>query len=215
MTKQKVLLHNIFLYLGMFTLWSLWQIYAEPIAFPGASWGVWVSAFVKGVIWTTPMFLLWKREGWLVQPSKAFFSPFPWLPCLGMLCAALCFLYTVRIAAGRQNTVLIWEHIFLLSSISAGVIEEIAFRGLLFNRLAPKTGIFPAAMMNGLMFALFHYPQLIIGQGWEQLASPRFLMLFCVGGLFSLAFARWKNLWLLIIVHSSWNIFSYLFTLTG
>lgn len=215
MTKQKTLLHNLCLFMGSYTLWSLWQIYAEPTLLSGVNWGTYGSVLVKGVIWTTPMFLIWKREGWLVRPSKAFFSPLPWLPCLGMLCAAVCFLYTIRLAAGRQNAGFSWEYSFLLFSVSAGVIEEVAFRGLLFNRLAPALGIFPAAMMNGLMFALFHYPRLLVGQGWMQLASPRFLMLFCVGTLFSLAFARWKNLWLLIIVHSVWNILSYLFALTG
>lgn len=215
MTKQKVFLHNMCLYLGMYAIWSLWQIYAKPISFPGTNWGIYGSVFVKGVIWTTPMFLIWKLEGWLVQPSKAFSSPFPWLPCFGMLCATVCFLHTIRIIVGRQNTVVVWEHVFLLFSISAGVIEEIAFRGVLYNRLAPAVGIIPAAMMNGLMFALFHYPRLLIGQGWIQMFSARCLMLFFVGTIFSLAFARWKNLWLLIIVHSFWNILSYLFSLAG
>ena len=116
---------------------------------------------------------------------------------------------------GRKNAVVVWENIFLLFSISAGVIEEISFRGLLFNRLAPAIGIFPAAMMNGLMFALFHYPTLLIGQGFTQILSSRGLMLLCVGTIFSLAFARWKNLWLLIIVHSIWNVLTYLFALSG
>lgn len=213
--KQKALITNICLYLALYAIWSLWQIYAERTLSNQIIWGSIGSILIKGVIWTTPMFLLWKREGWLVQPSKAFISSFPWLPCFGMLCATVCFLYTVRIAAGRQNAILFWEPIFLLFSISAGVIEEIAFRGILFNRLAPAIGIRPAAMMNGLMFALFHYPGLLLGRGWIQLVSPRLLMLLCVGTLFSLAFARWKNLWLLIIVHSFWNILSHMFALVN
>lgn len=201
------------LYTGMLITWSLWQVFVQPL-FPADGWPAALHAVaVKAIVWNCPMIAYLKKDGWKIAPKEMFLSPFPWFPCLAMLCVSVMFLHTVRITTGRVNTFLIWDHIFLLFSASAGIIEEISFRGFLFNRQAASVGTLPAAIMNGVLFALFHYPVLIIGQGFAQLFSPRFVMLLVVGILFSLAFARWKNIWLTIIVHTCWNVFSYLWAL--
>lgn len=212
--KQRVRENVLIFYVGMFAAWSLWQIFLQPLV-PLTGWGAAIHAsLVKGVIWVCPMVLFWKKDGWKIAPKEMFRSPYPWLPCLAMLCVTAMFLHTVRIAAGRLNTVVFWQSIFLFASFSAGIIEEISFRGFLFNRQAASMGTLPAALWNGVLFALFHYPSLIVGQGLEQLISLRCLMLFAVGILFSLAFARWRNIWLTIVVHSAWNVLSYLWALT-
>lgn len=96
-------------------------------------------------------------------------------------------------------------------AVSAAVIEEIAFRGFLFNRQLPDIGVLPAAVYNGVLFALFHFPQFLIGQHLGALVSFRFWLIVAMGGIFSLSFFRWKNLGMNIVIHSYWNLLSYIF----
>ncbi len=207
---------SIALYLLMYFAWSAWQSLLLPgIAIAGPV-GIGLSIAVKAAIWLIPPLILLKdKDAWLIWPKEMFLTAFPWLGCLAMLCFSAAFLHTVRLAVGRQNTFVAWDHMFLALSISAGVIEELCFRGFLFNRQAALWGTVPAALLNGLQFMLFHYPGLILGRGFGELISARSLMLFAVGSWFSLSFAKWKNIWVLIIVHSVWNILSYYFALAG
>lgn len=177
---------------------------------------IWINILVKGVVWIVPLLLLLRNDkAWLIKPTRMFCLTLPWFACVGMLCVSTAFLHTVRLMTGRENTFVIWEGIFLVLSISAGVIEEISFRGFIFNRQASTIGKIPAAIINGFLFEVFHYPQLILGKGLTELFTLRSLLLWSVGFLFSLAFAKWKNIILLIIVHSFWNVLSYIFALSG
>lgn len=177
----------------------------------------WLDAFMKALIWVGPLFgaIISKKSCWFEFPGRVFCTSFPLVPLLAMLCATVCFLYTVRVANGLQNTLVLWNWYYLLFSLSAGVIEEISFRGFFFNRMAKPLGVVPAALANGALFALYHYPEVIMRFQFGGLFSLRFVMLYVVGVLFCLAFAKWRNLWLTIIVHSVWNLTSYLWALAG
>ena len=203
----------LLVYIGMYAAWSLWQIFAQPLLIgPG-----WIPSLlniaVKALIWLGPLVFYRKAQGWKIAPREMFTSPFPWFGCLAMVCGSVAFLQTVRILSGRMDSHLIWDPIFILFSASAGVIEEISFRGFIFNRQAAFAGMLPAALINGMLFAVFHYPSWIIGQGFLLFFTWRFWMLVVVGILFSMAFAKWKNIWLTIAVHTFWNLLSYLWAL--
>ena len=103
---------------------------------------------------------------------------------------------------------------FILFSVSAGVIEELAFRGGYFHLLEEHIGFWPAALINGAMFTLMHYPGLIIGN-FSGLISLRTLLIFTMGIVFCFMYHKWKNLALNMTVHTVWDILSYLFCLAG
>lgn len=176
----------------------------------------WVNLFVKGIMWGSPFLcaVIYKNDHGLVSARDMFCSSFPVVPLVAMVCASVCFLYTVRTVAGLQNTMVFWNWRLLILSVSAGVIEELSFRGFFFNQMASSVGVFYAAIINGVIFALYHYPG-IFWYPYENILSLRFLMLFMVGVIFCLAFAKWKNVWLTIIVHTVWNFISYLWALAG
>lgn len=206
---------SLIIFFAAYLCWSAWQLFVAPkIAF----WDgfIWLNVVIQGVVWICPALLVFfaKRDGWLEFPGRMFCTSFPSIPFLGMLCGTVCFLYTVRIFSGLQNTYVLWDWNFLLFALSAGVIEELFFRGFLFNRMGNALGVLPGAMINGLLFALYHFPGVICSD-FSGFFSLRLLMLFAVGVLFCLAFARWKNLWLTILVHSIWNLISYLWALAG
>ena len=183
------------------------------------SWGgmLWFRTLVKCLLLVGPFLLalLFKKDGWLEPPGRMFCTSFPFVPFVAMLCGTVCFLYTVRIANGLQEVAVTWSWSFLLLSVSAGAIEELFFRGFFFNRTATSLGVWGAAFLNGAAFALYHYPELFVRLEFAGIPSLRFLMLFVVGVIFCLAFAKWRNLLLIIIVHTVWNLISYLWALAG
>ena len=213
--KRKTLIAYFAIYLSLCLCWSAWSLLVVPQI---ASWSgfLWLNTLIKCLLWVSPFLLalLSKKDGWLEPPGRMFCTSFPFIPFLGMLCGTVCFLYTVRVFHGLQNTYVLWDWNFLLFAVSAGLIEELFFRGFLFNRMGNALGVLPGAMINGLLFALYHFPG-VICLDFSGFFSLRLLVLVAVGVLFCLAFARCKNLWLTILVHSIWNLISYLWALAG
>lgn len=76
----------------------------------------------------------------------------------------------IVIGFGDPNWVSMWEidtvnidsSVFILDSITAiifaPIVEELAFRGVLFNRLKIRTGIVPAMIISSFIFAIGHEP---------------------------------------------------------
>ena len=194
-------------------LWALWQKWA--ILPYGALSAVVDAVVIKGILWAVPFLLVLQRFAGLVEGRRLFAEPFPWLPCVVILCLSAAFLFTVRLLNGLVNTYPIFDPLSLLFSLSAGVIEEFCFRGGYFNIVEPKLGFWPAAVLNGAAFTLYHYPGLFFGESWVQLLSLRALLIFVMGVLFCWMFRKWRNLALNMTVHAIWDILSYLFCLTG
>lgn len=107
---------------------------------------------------------------------------------------------------------------FALESFSVGLFEEIIFRGLilvvLLDRL-PSTvkGTFLAVVISSLIFGVTHLFNIFTG------ASVGFTLLqvsysFLMGLMWAVVFIKTKNIWMSIILHSSYNFFGMvLFTL--
>lgn len=76
-------------------------------------------------------------------------------------------------------------------------------------------GFWPAAVTGGVLFTLYHYPELLFGGSFARLLSWRAGLIFVMGIVFSWMFRRWRNLALNMTVHTVWNILSYLFCIAG
>ena len=150
----------------------------------------------------------------LLRPQTLFGAPFPWLPCLILLCVSTAFLFTIRLLNGLQNTYIVFEWMFIVFSLSAGVLEELSFRGGFFAMTEDRLGFWGAALLNGAMFTLYHYPELLLGQ-WQGLISWRCLLIFVMGFVFCWMYRKWRNLALNMVVHTFWDVLSFLFCLAG
>lgn len=201
---------TLLVYFFMWLAWAAWSVFIVPLLHPGIVLAVIDSVAVKGFIWLVPLILYRKQLSF----QNAFQAPFPWLICLVILCAVTAFLHTIRLLNGLQNTHMIFDPMFIVFSLSAGVIEELNFRGGFFRLHEKAVGLWPAALINGAMFMLYHYPALMIGQ-WHSLISLRSVLIFVMGIAFCWMYEKWRNLALNMTVHTVWNILSYLFCLTG
>lgn len=215
-TEWSVLL-SVIIFIFQWLLWGAWQYFAVPRLPAGTVMVLLDSTAVKCLFWAVPLVpLLYKyRAESYLAPGELFSPPFPWLACTVLLCATTAFLYTVRLASGLLNTHSIFDPMFIVFSVSAGVIEEFSFRGVYFNMQEPTIGFLPAALLNGASFTLYHYPGLLYGESWAQLISWRALLIFVMGVVFSWMLKKWRNLALNMAVHTVWDILSYLFCLAG
>ncbi len=213
MTNKKHLALSLLLYVGLWVLWSVWKLWLAPLL-GGSLWAAAVDAVpAKLLIWVVPPALLfWRGRGAF---RDLFAAPFPWLPCLIALLLSAAFLYTLRLVNGLQGTYVVFDPAILLFSLSAGVAEELCFRGAFLPAQEKAVGPRPAALLKGVIFALYHFPGLLFGENWGALLSLRALLLFVMGAVFSLLFQKWRNLALNMAVHTAWNLLSYLFCLAG
>lgn len=203
-----------FSFLVSYCLWFLWTQLGElPPA--GLYLSFVVNTGVKALIWLSPavVFLLRRDEKWLIPPRALFSAPFPWLPTLIGVCGTVVFLHTARLILVGSGTWGIFQPMYILMALAAAVIEELAFRGFLFNRQAADWGTKYAAPLNGLLFAVYHFPEFLAGQNLGALLGFRFWMILGMGCIFSIAFARWKHLGMVIGIHFVWNLLCYWFAL--
>lgn len=200
---------------GFWVLWAVWQCKLMPMLHGGLGCALLDGVLAKALVWLVlPLPLLIRgRDSLLVPLNRLFSEPFPWLAAVVLICLSAAFLHTVRLLNGLQNTYVFIDPMFIVLSASAGVFEEFGFRGGFFNMQEPALTFWPAALSNGAMFVLFHYPELLFGGSWMQLLSFRALLIFVMGILFCWMFQKWKNLALNMTVHTVWNILSYFFCL--
>ena len=210
-SKRKTVWLIILLFAACFALYALWNYFSSMILSVGIVSSLIDSVVVKAIIWILPVMLFISEEH---KFRNMFKKRFPILACIIFLCLTVAFLYTLRIINGLSNTHIIFDPMFIVFSISAGVIEEIAFRAGYFHLLAEQIGLWPAAIINGVMFTLMHYPGLIVCN-FSGLISLRTLLIFSMGVAFCFMYYKWKNLALNITVHTVWDILSYLFCLAG
>lgn len=197
------------LYAALWLIWAAWTEYLAPMLPPSTLIALVDSVILKALVWVLP-FVLLRR----LRLEELVTGTFPWLACFIILCGVAAFLHTIRLINGLQNTHIFFDPMFIVFSLSAGVWEELSFRGGFFTWLKEKWGFWPAALVNGLTFTLYHYPELICGN-WYGLVSWRSLLIFVMGVFFCWMFKKWRNLALNMTVHSVWDILSYLFCLVG
>ncbi len=86
---------------------------------------------------------------------------------------------------------------FWLSLLAIGLIipvfEEVLFRGLIFNELRAAMRLWPALLLQALIFAIFHLNLL------------QFIYTLPAGILLGVLYVRWNSLWAPIAIHVAWN----------
>ena len=121
-----------------------------------------------------------------------------YVPLLVLLTANLW--YGVRLNQSPLETVL-----YILAMFCVGFLEEMIFRGLLFQAMA-KDGVKTAIIVSSVTFGIGHIVNLINGSGAELL--PNLLQVMyavAVGFAFVMIYCRTKSLMPCIIVHSVFN----------
>ncbi|MDG4786608.1 CPBP family intramembrane metalloprotease [Micromonospora sp. WMMD1102] len=102
----------------------------------------------------------------------------------------------------------------LLTFVTASLAEEIFYRAVLQTRLEALYGRWPAIVATSLLFAAMHTHRIGDGPLWEVVA----VILAWNGGFGLLAgylWARYRNLWAVVALHTAVNSLSLLPLLVG
>ena len=121
-----------------------------------------------------------------------------YIPLLLLLTANLW--YGVALNQSPLETVL-----YILAMFCVGFLEELIFRGLLFQAMA-KNGVKSAIIISSVTFGIGHIVNLINGSGAEWL--PNLLQVMyavAVGFAFVMIYCKTKSLVICIITHSVFN----------
>ena len=124
-----------------------------------------------------------------------------YIPLLVLLTANLW--YGVAMNLSLLETVL-----YILSMFCVGFLEELIFRGLLFQAMA-KDGVKSAIIVSSVTFGIGHIVNLVNGSGAELLSNLLQVMYaVAIGFAFVMLYWKTKSLLPCIIVHSVFNALS-------
>ena len=109
-------------------------------------------------------------------------------------------IYEVTQVRGLQSELLGVAGLILV----AAMLEEIAFRGALFQILEGAWGTIPALWLQSLLFSLQHIANI------EDTASPMEMLTTVVSGtligaFWTMIFVTTRNLWIVAAHHAAWN----------
>lgn len=92
----------------------------------------------------------------------------------------------------------------LASVALAGVVEEVAFRGILLTRLRPR-GLWPAVAISSALFGLLHVANLVLGSPWYTvLLQVTFAAM--AGAGYAAMRLRTGSLWPPIVLHAMFDL---------
>ena len=98
--------------------------------------------------------------------------------------------------------------LYALTMLCVGFLEEVIFRGLLFNAMR-KDGVKSAIIVSSLTFGMGHIVNLFNGSGTELL--PNLLQVVyatAAGFMFVMIYYKSKSLWVCIVAHGVFNALS-------
>ena len=105
----------------------------------------------------------------------------------------------------------LFNPLFFLWAICAGITEEVLFRGILLNA---QMKIWPpviAVVVNSIMFLLIHYTYLPYVGSIMAIFSIRGLLIFVMGAVFSVVTIKTQCLKMPILMHTLWNTLVYFY----
>jgi hypothetical protein len=131
-------------------------------------------------------------------PMKSLRSYIYYLPLILLAC--------IQFFAGIDPTLSAQKiAIIVLLMIGTGFVEEVLFRGLLFNAILGKFGMKRAVIVSGVTFGLGHIVNLLNGySSIEQIGQ--IIVAVAIGIVLALLVALTNNLWPGIIFHILFNI---------
>jgi len=82
---------------------------------------------------------------------------------------------------------------YIAPCLSAPIWEELLYRGYMLPALCLFVPFWPAVLVSGILFSVHH------------MSSTGFIPLWVLGMTWATIYAKCKNLWVTILIHSMWN----------
>lgn len=220
MSNKKIKTVYLFTYIIIFYgLWSFREIILRPI-FSGAFNGiefVLIETLTKLLIWTLPAILLIKyyEEELFVGLKEMLINKVKWVKfSLIAIAFFIYYLLIIYFSFGKIAVNPAFRVETIISSVLfVGITEEVVFRGWLLNAMLKKMKPWYAVIINAALFLAIHFPIWIYrGQFYNiPMMVNNCIVIILLSTIFSWTFIKSKNIFLPIMLHMIWNLFSVLF----
>lgn len=124
-----------------------------------------------------------------------------------LLSVCCCFRYLYVLLSEHGDVKAFYNILFFFIAVClVGLVEELVFRGLVFNlllRAFPKTkgGITGAVVLGGVLFGLMHFSNMGAGVKFSS-CLIQVISAGLMGVLFCMIYASTRNFWMLAIFHT-------------
>lgn len=171
---------------------------------------VYTEILLKPLLWLSPLFYFWyasipatvKRE---LKTSLLRFQPIlltVFLPVIGTA------LYAIFMNLGKlQQSSFSLQTVLGVFGISAAtaIVEEIVFRGILFNWLKTQYQEIKALLLTQVLFLCMHIPVLFQQRSNPSALLIHLLMILVMGLAYTLIYRQTRSLPASILSHTTWN----------
>jgi membrane protease YdiL (CAAX protease family) len=197
LAARRPYLFAILVTLGLVTANLLGGLFASLIGLHSGIYKLSNSLMLAYAAW-----LIMRLGGWTRAGFRAFHWSHLWMVALAFLPAI------VNLAFGVRNAPLSIILSWLVVSLSAAVVEEGIYRGLILHALLPR-GAWRAAIISAGLFSLAHGLNVFAGY------SPAYVLLqvaytFAIGFCFAAMLIRGGSLWPLVLAHTLINFAGFL-----
>jgi len=181
----------------------------------GSPWNMLVEAVSKFLLWVVPVLVyikyVLKADVLSYLKLKTLIGKGILWGLLGCLIPLVIFCSNVFIHHKPLHLSLsasVWLNVVLL----VGLIEEIPFRGLIFQQMQVWWGFWKASLFSSFLFVTIHLPLWIVnGQTSVAVMVSQSISVFVLGLLFSYLFKRSHSLWSCILMHSIYDFVGSIF----
>ncbi|HEX6046855.1 MAG TPA: CPBP family intramembrane glutamic endopeptidase [Pyrinomonadaceae bacterium] len=185
-------------------VWTIWVLVGYPrLRAVGEETLLYASVnlSVRAVIWVLPVFLYLRYvDG--VSPADYLKLKKHWLSGIFWGLAFTVVVFVLSWAKQGPPHIrpgaITWNSI-LSTSLLIGFVEEVPYRGFIFQKLSESFSRTAAAVISSLLFVAIHLP------GWLSLhlfTLHTMLFVFVFGAFMALLLVRAKSLWAPVIAHS-------------
>jgi len=101
-----------------------------------------------------------------------------------------------------------WALFYIM--LQPGILEEVAFRGVILNLQLKKYSKLTSVIVNGILFGLFHFVNLLFGVPLDYVIFQVFYA-SCIGVALAYIYVKTESLLPCIILHYLYNSFGQLF----
>ena len=107
----------------------------------------------------------------------------------------------------------LFNPLFCVWAICAGITEEILFRGIILNAQLKMWKPITAIAANSIMFLFIHYTHLPYSGSIMEIWSLRGLVIAVMGAVFPVVTMKTQSLKMPIFMHTLWNFLVYIYGL--
>jgi membrane protease YdiL (CAAX protease family) len=185
-------------------IWTLWVLVGYPrLARIGDQTLLYalINLAIRGLLWVLPVFL-YLRYLDRVEPCAYLKLKKHWLRgvLVGLAFAALIFLLLLaEHGPPRFRTGTITWNSMLSTSLLIGFVEEVPYRGFVFQKMCDWLSVKSAIAISSLLFVAIHLP------GWLSLhlfTMRTFVFVFVFGVAMAILLLATRSLWASIVSHS-------------